>query len=113
TNNPSDGKSDKAIVTGHATDGDKPRVDAPVEVKNEKGEVIGSGKTDSNGDFVIETTKPVNPNDIVKVEVTGKAGNKGEGTTQAGDLEFTDKNVPVVEDLVATPGEATNAAEGE
>ncbi|WP_103631199.1 retention module-containing protein [Campylobacter concisus] len=112
TNNPSDGKSDKAIVTGHATDGDKPLVDAPVVVTNEKGEVIGSGKTDSNGDFVIETTKPVNPNDIVKVEVTDKAGNKGEGTTQAGDLEFTDKNVPVVEDLVATPVDTNNPSDG-
>ena len=94
TSNPSDGKSDKAIVTGHATDGNEPLKDAPVVVKNEKGEEIGSGKTDSNGDFVITTTKPVNPDDKVTVEVTDKAGNKGEGTTQAGDLEFTDHTAP-------------------
>ncbi|WP_103589636.1 hypothetical protein [Campylobacter concisus] len=58
-------------------------------------------------------TKPVNPNDIVKVEVTDKASNKGEGTTQAGDLEFTDKNVPVVEDLVATPVDTNNPSDGQ
>ena len=88
TNNPADGNPDKGIVKGHS---DEPN--APVVVKDKDGKTIGTGTTDDKGDFEI-TTDPIKPGDKVNVEVTDKAGNKGNGEGTAGNTDFTDKTAP-------------------
>ena len=88
TNNPADGNPDKGIVKGHS---DEPN--APVVVKDKDGKTIGTGTTDDKGNFEITTT-PIKPGDKVKVEVTDKAGNKGNGEGTAGNTDFTDKTAP-------------------
>ncbi|WP_188116804.1 Ig-like domain-containing protein, partial [Campylobacter concisus] len=88
TNNPADGNPDKGIVKGHS---DEPN--APVVVKDKDGKTIGTGTTDDKGNFEI-TTDPIKPGDNVKVEVTDKAGNKGNGEGTAGNTDFTDKTAP-------------------
>ena len=88
TNNPADGNPDKGIVKGHS---DEPN--APVVVKDKDGKTIGTGTTDDKGNFEI-TTDPIEPGDKVKVEVTDKAGNKGNGEGTAGNTDFTDKTAP-------------------
>ncbi|WP_219810105.1 Ig-like domain-containing protein, partial [Campylobacter concisus] len=77
TNNPADGKADKGIVKGHS---DEPN--APVVVTKD-GKTIGTGTTDDKGNFEV-TTDPIKPGDKVNVEVTDKAGNKGNGEGTAG-----------------------------
>ena len=86
--NPSDGTPDKGIVKGHS---DEPN--APVVVTDENGKTIGTGTTDDKGNFEI-TTDPIKPGDKVNVEVTDKAGNKGNGEGTAGNTDFTDKTAP-------------------
>ena len=88
TNNPADGNPDKGIVKGHS---DEPN--APVVVKDKDGKIIGTGTTDDKGNFEI-TTDPIKPGDKVNVEVTDKAGNKGNGEGTAGNTDFTDKTAP-------------------
>ncbi|WP_462112538.1 retention module-containing protein [Campylobacter concisus] len=88
TNNPADGNPDKGIVKGHS---DEPN--APVVVKDKDGKTIGTGTTDDKGDFEI-ITDPIKPGDKVNVEVTDKAGNKGNGEGTAGNTDFTDKTAP-------------------
>ncbi|WP_462103094.1 Ig-like domain-containing protein, partial [Campylobacter concisus] len=88
TNNPADGNPDKGIVKGHS---DEPN--APVVVKDKDGKIIGTGTTDDKGDFEINTD-PIKPGDKVNVEVTDKAGNKGNGEGTAGNTDFTDKTAP-------------------
>ena len=88
TNNPADGNPDKGIVKGHS---DEPN--APVVVTDKDGKIIGTGTTDDKGDFEI-TTDPIKPGDKVNVEVTDKAGNKGNGEGTAGNTDFTDKTAP-------------------
>ena len=88
TNNPADGNPDKGIVKGHS---DEPN--APVVVKDKDGKTIGTGTTDDKGNFEI-TTDPIKPGDKVNVEVTDKAGNKGNGEGTAGNTDFTDKTAP-------------------
>uniref|UniRef100_UPI00112FCA34 retention module-containing protein n=1 Tax=Campylobacter concisus TaxID=199 RepID=UPI00112FCA34 len=88
TNNPSDGTPDKGIVKGKS---DEPN--APVVVTDENGKTIGTGTTDDKGNFEI-TTDPIKPGDKVNVEVTDKAGNKGNGEGTAGNTDFTDKTAP-------------------
>ena len=89
TNSPADGNPDKATVTGKS---DEPN--APVIVKDKDGNVIGEGKTDDEGKFVIDTTKPVKPGDKVTVEITDNAGNTGKGEGTAGDTIYTDTTAP-------------------
>ena len=89
TNSPADGNPDKATVTGKS---DEPN--APVVVKDKDGNVIGEGKTDDEGKFVIDTTKPVKPGDKVTVEVTDNAGNTGKGEGTAGNMDFNDNVAP-------------------
>ena len=88
TNNPADGNPDKGIVKGHS---DEPN--APVVVKDKDGKIIGTGTTDDKGDFEINTD-PIKPGDKVNVEVTDKAGNKGNGEGTAGNTDFADKTAP-------------------
>uniref|UniRef100_UPI0015E19590 retention module-containing protein n=1 Tax=Campylobacter concisus TaxID=199 RepID=UPI0015E19590 len=88
TNNPADGNPDKGIVKGHS---DEPN--APVVVTDKDGKIIGTGTTDDKGNFEI-TTDPIKPGDKVNVEVTDKAGNKGNGEGTAGNTDFTDKTAP-------------------
>ncbi|WP_222862970.1 Ig-like domain-containing protein, partial [Campylobacter concisus] len=88
TNNPADGNPDKGIVKGHS---DEPN--APVVVKDKDGKIIGTGTTDDKGNFEI-TTDPIKPGDKVNVEVTDKAGNKGNGEGTAGDMDFNDNVAP-------------------
>uniref|UniRef100_UPI00131E617D retention module-containing protein n=3 Tax=Campylobacter concisus TaxID=199 RepID=UPI00131E617D len=89
TNSPADGNPDKATVTGKS---DEPN--APVVVKDKDGNVIGEGKTDDEGKFVIDTTKPVKPGDKVTVEITDNAGNTGKGEGTAGNTIYTDTTAP-------------------
>ena len=89
TNSPADGNPNKATVTGES---DEPN--APVVVKDKDGNVIGEGKTDNDGKFVIDTTKPVNPSDKVTVEITDNAGNTGKGEGTAGNTIYTDTTAP-------------------
>ena len=88
TNNPADGNPDKGIVKGHS---DEPN--APVVVTDKDGKTIGTGTTDDKGNFEV-TTDPIKPGDKVNVEVTDKAGNKGNGEGTAGNTDFTDKTAP-------------------
>ena len=88
TNNPADGNPDKGIVKGHS---DEPN--APVVVTDKDGKIIGTGTTDDKGNFEI-TTDPIKPGDKVNVEVTDKAGNKGNGEGTAGDMDFNDNVAP-------------------
>ncbi|WP_219809731.1 Ig-like domain-containing protein, partial [Campylobacter concisus] len=81
TNNPDDGNPEKGIVKGHS---DEPN--APVVVTDKDGKTIGTGTTDEKGNFEI-TTDPKKPGDKVNVEVTDKAGNKGNGEGTAGNIE--------------------------
>ncbi|WP_223231526.1 Ig-like domain-containing protein, partial [Campylobacter concisus] len=81
TNNPADGNPDKGIVKGHS---DEPN--APVVVTDKDGKTIGTGTTDDKGNFEV-TTDPIKPGDKVNVEVTDKAGNKGNGEGTAGNIE--------------------------
>ncbi|WP_204161527.1 Ig-like domain-containing protein, partial [Campylobacter concisus] len=86
--NPSDGTPDKGIVKGKSEE-----PNAPVVVTDENGKTIGTGTTDDKGDFEINTD-PIKPGDKVNVEVTDKAGNKGNGEGTAGNTDFTDKTAP-------------------
>ncbi|MGF7404705.1 Ig-like domain-containing protein [Campylobacter concisus] len=89
TNSPADGNPNKATVTGES---DEPN--APVVIKDKDNNVIGEGKTDNDGKFVIDTTKPVNPSDKVTVEITDNAGNTGKGEGTAGNTIYTDTTAP-------------------
>ncbi|WP_159070879.1 retention module-containing protein [Campylobacter concisus] len=86
--NPSDGTPDKGIVKGKSEE-----PNAPVVVTDENGKTIGTGTTDDKGNFEITTT-PIKPGDKVKVEITDKAGHKGNGEGTAGNTDFTDKTAP-------------------
>jgi hypothetical protein len=67
--------------------GNSDEANAPFIVKDKDGNTIGSGTTDSSGNFDITiTTDKVQPNDQVTVEVTDKAGNIGSDTDTAGNL---------------------------
>ncbi|WP_159071626.1 retention module-containing protein [Campylobacter concisus] len=103
--NPSDGTPDKGIVKGKS---DEPN--APVVVTDENGKTIGTGTTDDKGNFEI-TTDPIKPGDKVKVEVTDKAGNKGNGEGTAGNIEHpndhtapSEPTITFVEDLKPKDG---------
>ncbi|WP_188117233.1 retention module-containing protein [Campylobacter concisus] len=105
TNNPADGNPDKGIVKGKS---DEPN--APVVVTDENGKTIGTGTTDDKGNFEI-TTDPIKPGDKVKVEVTDKAGNKGNGEGTAGNIEHpndhtapSEPTITFVEDLKPKDG---------
>ena len=104
TNNPADGNPDKGIVKGHS---DEPN--APVVVKDKDGKTIGTGTTDDKGDFEI-TTDPIKPGDKVNVEVTDKAGNKGNGEGTAGNTVYTDTTPPT--EPTITFVEDTNPKDG-
>ena len=103
--NPSDGTPDKGIVKGKS---DEPN--APVVVTDENGKTIGTGTTDDKGNFEI-TTDPIKPGDKVNVEVTDKAGNKGNGEGTAGNIEHpndhtapSEPTITFVEDLKPKDG---------
>ncbi|MDX9814605.1 MAG: Ig-like domain-containing protein, partial [Sulfurimonadaceae bacterium] len=82
TNNPADSSADEVIIKGNSDE-----ANAPFIVKDKDGNTIGSGTTDSSGNFDITiTTDKVQPNDQVTVEVTDKAGNIGSDTDTAGNL---------------------------
>ena len=106
TNNPADGNPDKGIVKGHS---DEPN--APVVVTDKDGKIIGTGTTDDKGNFEI-TTDPIKPGDKVNVEVTDKAGNKGNGEGTAGDTTYVDTTAPKVEVETVTPVDTNNPADG-
>ena len=106
TNNPADGNPDKGIVKGHS---DEPN--APVVVTDENGKTIGTGTTDDKGNFEV-TTDPIKPGDKVNVEVTDKAGNKGNGEGTAGDTTYVDTTAPKVEVDQVTPVDTNNPADG-
>ncbi|WP_180999619.1 retention module-containing protein [Campylobacter concisus] len=106
TNNPADGNPDKGIVKGHS---DEPN--APVVVTDKDGKIIGTGTTDDKGNFEI-TTDPIKPGDKVNVEVTDKAGNKGNGEGTAGDTTYVDTTAPKVEVDQVTPVDTNNPADG-
>ncbi|WP_459849236.1 Ig-like domain-containing protein, partial [Campylobacter concisus] len=113
TNNPADGNPEKGIVKGHS---DEPN--APVVVTDKDGKTIGTGTTDGNGDFTIET-KPFNPGDKVNVEVTDKAGNKGNGEGTAGNIEHpndhtapSEPTITFVEDTNPKDGKLNKAENG-
>ncbi|WP_459882631.1 Ig-like domain-containing protein, partial [Campylobacter concisus] len=77
--NPADNTPEKGRVEGSSD-----TQDAKVIVKDEAGNVIGEGKVRGDGKFVIDTTKPLNPGDKVKVEITDEAGNTGKGSAVTG-----------------------------
>ncbi|WP_262367513.1 Ig-like domain-containing protein [Campylobacter concisus] len=77
--NPADNTPEKGRV-----DGSSDTQDAKVIVKDEAGNVIGEGKVGGDGKFVIDTTKPLNPGDKVKVEIIDEAGNTGKGSAVTG-----------------------------
>ncbi|WP_462182786.1 Ig-like domain-containing protein, partial [Campylobacter concisus] len=77
--NPADNTPEKGRVEGSSD-----TQDAKVIVKDEAGNVIGEGKVGGDGKFVIDTTKPLNPGDKVKVEITDEAGNTGKGSAVTG-----------------------------
>jgi len=105
TNNPADGNPDKGIVKGHS---DEPN--APVVVKDKDGKIIGTGTTDDKGNFEI-TTDPIKPGDKVNVEVTDKAGNKGNGEGTAGNIEHPNDHTAPSEPTI-TFVEDTNPKDG-
>ncbi|WP_159070805.1 Ig-like domain-containing protein [Campylobacter concisus] len=77
--NPADNTPEKGRVEGSSD-----TQDAKVIVKDEAGNVIGEGKVGGDGKFVIDTTKPLNPGDKIKVEITDEAGNTGKGSAVTG-----------------------------
>ncbi|WP_219810075.1 Ig-like domain-containing protein, partial [Campylobacter concisus] len=105
TNNPADGNPEKGIVKGHS---DEPN--APVVVKDKDGKTIGTGTTDDKGNFEI-TTDPIKPGDKVNVEVTDKAGNKGNGEGTAGNIEHPNDHTAPSEPTI-TFVEDTNPKDG-
>ena len=105
TNNPADGNPDKGIVKGHS---DEPN--APVVVTDKDGKIIGTGTTDDKGNFEI-TTDPIKPGDKVNVEVTDKAGNKGNGEGTAGNIEHSNDHTAPSEPTI-TFVEDTNPKDG-
>ncbi|WP_180996431.1 retention module-containing protein, partial [Campylobacter concisus] len=105
TNEKADGNPDKGIVKGHS---DEPN--APVVVTKD-GKTIGTGTTDDKGNFEV-TTDPIKPGDKVNVEVTDKAGNKGNGEGTAGNTVYTDTTPPTVNVETVTPVDTNNPADG-
>ncbi|WP_219809744.1 Ig-like domain-containing protein, partial [Campylobacter concisus] len=105
TNNPADGNPEKGIVKGHS---DEPN--APVVVTDKDGKTIGTGTTDDKGNFEI-TTDPIKPGDKVNVEVTDKAGNKGNGEGTAGNIEHPNDHTAPSEPTI-TFVEDTNPKDG-
>jgi len=110
TNNPADGNPEKGIVKGHS---DEPN--APVVVTDKDGKTIGTGTTDDKGNFEI-TTDPIKPGDKVNVEVTDKAGNKGNGEGTAGNIEHpndhtapSEPTITFVEDVNPKDGKLNKA----
>ena len=77
--NPADNTPEKGRVEGSSD-----TQDAKVIVKDEAGNVIGEGKVGGDGKFAIDTTKPLNPGDKIKVEITDEAGNTGKGNAVTG-----------------------------
>ncbi|WP_181001744.1 hypothetical protein, partial [Campylobacter concisus] len=81
-----------------------------------------TGKTDDKGNFEI-TTDPIKPGDKVNVEVTDKAGNKGNGEGTAGNIEHpndhtapSEPEITFVEDTNPKDGKlnkAENSSDGD
>ena len=109
---PADNTPEKGRVEGSS---DTPG--AIVVIKDQAGkEVIGSGKVGNDGKFSIETTKPINTGDKVKVEITDDAGNTGKGEGTAGDIKHEgdfaapcDPTITFVEDTAPKDGKLNKA----
>ncbi|MDN5048570.1 Ig-like domain-containing protein, partial [Aliarcobacter butzleri] len=93
TSSPADGKADEVTIKGTS---DEPN--AQFTVKDKDGNTIGTGTTDSNGNFEITIpTDKVQAGNQVTVEVVDKAGNTGSDNENAGKLTYTDNTAPEVE----------------
>ena len=109
---PADNTPEKGRVEGSS---DTPG--AIVVIKDQAGkEIIGSGKVGNDGKFNIETTKPINTGDKVKVEITDDAGNTGKGEGTAGDIKHEgdfaapcDPTITFVEDTALKDGKLNKA----
>ncbi|MGJ0337812.1 Ig-like domain-containing protein [Aliarcobacter cryaerophilus] len=104
TNSPADGIANEVTVKGTS---DEPN--AEFTVKDKDGNTIGTGTTDSNGNFEITIqTDKVQAGNQVTVEVVDKAGNAGEDSGNAGDLKYTDNKAPVVDIIGSTVTESSS-----
>ncbi|MCG3665672.1 VWA domain-containing protein, partial [Aliarcobacter butzleri] len=104
TNSPADGKADEVTIKGTS---DEPN--AQFTVKDKDGNTIGTGTTDSNGNFEITIpTDKVQAGNQVTVEVVDKAGNTGSDNENAGKLTYTDNTAPEVEITGSTVTESSN-----
>ncbi|MDR1766971.1 MAG: Ig-like domain-containing protein [Propionibacteriaceae bacterium] len=76
-------------VTGNVTDGGKPLPNAPVTVTDAAGNNICKNevKTDANGNFTCETTRPLVEGEKLTVTATDPAGNKGSADVVVGKNE--------------------------
>ncbi|WP_180172468.1 Ig-like domain-containing protein, partial [Acinetobacter sp. YH12023] len=86
---------DGTTVTGKGEPG------STVEIKDQDGNVIGTGTVDSNGDFSVELEEPLTNGETIEATVTDPAGNESEPT----EATAPDTTAPVVSDVVATPNE--------
>ncbi|MCL6231047.1 Ig-like domain-containing protein, partial [Acinetobacter amyesii] len=65
---------DGTTVTGKGEPG------STVEIKDQDGNVIGTGTVDSNGDFSVELEEPLTNGETIEATVTDPAGNESEPT---------------------------------
>nr|MCR4942071.1 retention module-containing protein [Campylobacter sp.] len=101
-----DGIIDEVLVRGHS----EPNADVVIRDKN--GRIIGTGRTDENGNFEI-VTKAVDPGEEIQVEVTDEKGNKGKSIYMVDEPEFTDEIPPEVTIDSVTPVDTDTKADGE
>ena len=81
TSNPADSTAELTNVTGHT---DTPKAD--LVFKDASGKVIGSGKANNTGGFLITDVEGVKPGDKITVEATDKAGNTSVTEVTAGEM---------------------------
>ncbi|MGX2975533.1 Ig-like domain-containing protein, partial [Ursidibacter arcticus] len=116
-----DGNPDKAVIKGNVpnTDG----IEVPVEILDEKGNVIGEGKTDKEGNFNIEADIPEDKKFTVVAKDPSKQPSeeaKLDGIPANTPVEYVDNTPPAVPTVTANPADGSvsvaldpNAAPGD
>lgn len=112
-NNYEDGVLTGTTIKGNVKDGDdNPEIGATVVVKDADGNIVGTGTTNSHGNFTIVTDEPLADGAEYTLEAIDKAGNKSEASdTLTGDTTAPAQPTKVI---LGDDGNAyINAAEAE
>lgn len=81
-----DSTPEESKVTGHTEPG------ATVVLKDNQNNIIGQATAGADGNFEIDTTRPVNVGENINIEITDKAGNTTTQTINPTELRHTDSS---------------------